>query len=74
MISGCGHCEQIVAWVPYMKHLMVVHIGDVTGEFIRPPAPAIVPIPGAAWLFGSCLIGLLSFNRRKNKTVNLIAA
>lgn len=41
-----------------------VHPGDVSA----------VPVPGAVWLFGSGLIGLLSFNRRKNKTVNLIAA
>ena len=33
-----------------------------------------VPVPGAVWLFGSSLIGLLSFNRRKNKTANVIAA
>ena len=33
-----------------------------------------VPVPAAIWLFGSGLIGLLSFNRRKNKTTNVIAA
>jgi probable HAF family extracellular repeat protein len=33
-----------------------------------------VPTPGAVWLFGSGLIGLLSFNRRKNKIANVIAA
>ncbi len=36
--------------------------------------PAAVPVPGAVWFFGSGLIGLLSFTRRKNKSVNLIAA
>ena len=29
-----------------------------------------VPVPGTVWLFGSGLIGLLSFISRKNKTVN----
>ncbi len=41
-----------------------IHSGDV----------AAVPVPAAIWLFGSGLIGLLSFNHRKNKTVNLTAA
>ncbi len=41
---------------------------------VRPGDVAAVPVPGAVWLFGSCLIGLLSFNRRKNKTANVIAA
>jgi hypothetical protein len=29
-----------------------------------------VPLPGAVWLFGSGLMGLLSFGRRKNGTAN----
>jgi hypothetical protein len=37
-------------------------------------AASSVPVPAAVWLFGSGLIGLLSFNRRKNKSANLIAA
>ncbi len=41
-----------------------VHSGDV----------ATVPVPGAVWLFLSGLMGVLSFNRRKNKTTNVIAA
>lgn len=28
-------------------------------------APAAVPVPGAVWLFGSALVGLLGVNRRK---------
>lgn len=39
---------------------MTVHInGDVT--------PSATPLPGAALLFGSSLLGLLGINRRKNK-------
>ncbi len=41
---------------------------------VRPGDVAAVPVPAAVWLFGSGLIGLLSFTRRKNKTVNLMAA
>ena len=37
-------------------------------------AASSVPVPSAVWLFGSGLIGLASFNRRKNKSANLIAA
>ncbi len=45
-------------------YALAVHAGDV----------AAIPVPAAVWLFGSGLIGLLSFNRRKNKTANVIAA
>lgn len=31
-----------------------------------------VPLPGAVWLFGSGLMGLLPFSRRKNKTANAV--
>ena len=41
---------------------------------VRPGDVAAVPVPGAVWLFLSGLMGVLSFNRRKNKTANLIAA
>ena len=41
---------------------------------VRPGDVAAVPVPAAVWLFGSGLIGLATFTRRKNKTANLIAA
>jgi hypothetical protein len=28
---------------------------------------AAVPVPGAIWLFGSAMAGLIGFGRRKNK-------
>ncbi len=33
-----------------------------------------VPVPAAVWLFGSGLMGVLSFKRSKNKTANVITA
>ena len=48
-------------------------IAGVTFPIISAP-PAAVPLPTAIWLFGSGLVGLLSFTRRKNKTANLITA
>ncbi len=47
-----------------MFYALAVRSGDV----------AAVPVPAAVWLFLSGLMGVLSFNRRKNKTVNLTAA
>ena len=41
---------------------------------VRSGDVAAVPVPGAVWLFGSGLIGLATFTRRKNKSANLIAA
>ncbi|MCW9047311.1 MAG: lamin tail domain-containing protein [Gammaproteobacteria bacterium] len=38
------------------------------GSFIQPTGVTSVPIPGAAWLMSTCLIGLVSF-MRKNKAV-----
>jgi hypothetical protein len=37
--------------------------GTIAG-FTPSAAPAVVPVPGAAWLFGSGLVGLLGFKRR----------
>jgi hypothetical protein len=33
---------------------------------VRPGDVAVVPIPGAVWLFGSAFIGFMGFNRRKS--------
>ncbi|MDO8845406.1 MAG: VPLPA-CTERM sorting domain-containing protein [Methylicorpusculum sp.] len=43
------------------------YIFEVTGTNSLTPrlAPSLVPIPGAAWMMGSALIGLLSIGRRK---------
>ena len=45
----------------------------VNGGFIQMNITTI-PLPAAVWLFGSGLIGLASFTRRKNKSANLVAA
>jgi hypothetical protein len=34
---------------------------------VDPPAPSAVPVPAAAWLFGSGLIGLVGASRRRTK-------
>lgn len=55
--------------------LSLTSAGQPSGAIVNATrVVAAVPVPGAAWLFSSGLIGLLSFNRRKNKTANLIAA
>ncbi len=37
-----------------------------TGSFSsEPPAPAVVPVPAAVWLFGTALIGLVGFGKRR---------
>lgn len=46
---------------PYYLHLT----GDVMAGPAAAPAPNTVPIPAAAWLFGSGLVGLLGVVRRK---------
>ncbi|WP_262967321.1 hypothetical protein [Methylobacter psychrophilus] len=44
-----------------------VYIGNITyGALNSVPAPAAVPLPGAAWLFGSALLGSIGLKRRKN--------
>lgn len=38
----------------------------VVASFMATPAVQPVPVPGAVWLFGSALVGLVGFGRRKN--------
>jgi hypothetical protein len=40
---------------------------SIQGNAVNLPAPAVVPIPAAAWLFGSGLMGLAAIARRKKK-------
>jgi len=51
--------------VPFNKWLALP-----SGQSDRAFSLSSVPVPGAVWLFGSGLMGLLSFSRRKNKTAN----
>jgi hypothetical protein len=57
---------QQINTVAYGFYAWAVRPGDI--------AASSVPVPAAVWLFGSGLIGLASFSRRKNKSANLIAA
>jgi len=43
----------------------------VVGWAVRPGQVAAVPIPAAAWLFGSALAGLVGFRRRRAATSDL---
>lgn len=53
----------------YAYYAMVVRSGDValtcTDQTCPSTTPAAVPVPAAAWLFGSGLLGLVGVNRRK---------
>ena len=57
MFEGNGYLSESVMSKDNHLSAWAVHPGDV----------AAVPVLGAAWLFGSGLIGLLSFKRSKNK-------
>lgn len=52
--------------------LAMVHIqglnGDASTKYGTSSAPTPTPLPAAAWLFGSALVGLTGLSRRKNKT------
>jgi len=48
--------------------LRAVGITDELGSLTIQVAPAVIPIPAAAWLFGSGLIGLIGVARRKQAT------
>ncbi|MFI3199056.1 MAG: hypothetical protein QX196_12130 [Methylococcaceae bacterium] len=49
------------------------YIGPVQSYVVN-IGPSAVPVPGAVWLFLSGLMGVVSFNRRKNKATNIITA
>ncbi|MDD2762060.1 MAG: hypothetical protein PHH11_17430, partial [Methylomonas sp.] len=38
---------------------------DLKVDNIVLAAPAAVPVPGAVWLFGSALLGMVSFGRKR---------
>ena len=42
-----------------------VDVFSSSGQFLG--TPSAVPVPAAAWLFGSALLGLFGINRRKTK-------
>lgn len=39
---------------------------ETTSTLPKPPTPPAVPLPAAAWLFGSALLGLVGIRRRRN--------
>ncbi|PVV11860.1 MAG: hypothetical protein B6D72_09410 [gamma proteobacterium symbiont of Ctena orbiculata] len=41
--------------------------GDITAQMNGSGSISAVPIPAAAWLFGTGLLGLIGFNARKKK-------
>jgi len=53
-ISSDNH--QGIGYSPHAHHAWAVYDGDI----------GAVPVPGAVWLFGSGLIGLIGFARRKS--------
>jgi len=53
-LTGVGFQRSLVKVMQF--NAWAVHPGDVSA----------VPVPGAVWLFGSALLGLLGFKRRGN--------
>jgi hypothetical protein len=48
-------------------HYVIAHnaFGSTTGSFVFAGIETIVPVPAAAWLFGSALIGLAGIGRQR---------
>ena len=59
--------EATSAWLlaPNTTNYEVTFSNGVTGVFTFDATPTVVPVPAAAWLFGSGLIGLVAVARRK---------
>jgi hypothetical protein len=69
----------IVSWGKYKGNLCNAGIGDCTTSGLShislygnlagypppPPPPDEVPLPGAIWLFGSALLGFVTWSRRR---------
>ena len=50
-------------------------MGVVDGSFANYDLEiSAVPVPAAIWLFGTAILGLVGFNRRKSATGTTIAA
>ena len=54
--KGCFYCKNSVPWNTFS--------GSTTyGHYLVRPSP--VPIPAAVWLFGTALIGMVGFGKRR---------
>jgi hypothetical protein len=45
--------------------LTAIQIDDIRTNGFPPPPPSAVPVPAAVWLFGTTLIGLVGFGKRR---------
>jgi len=61
--DGLGSMEYI-SYIDSSGNKVVLSSVDHTGEIVFANA-AVIPVPAAVWLFGSGLIGLVGFARRK---------
>jgi hypothetical protein len=50
---------------PNVAYVNIQHTASDTDRLIEIRTPAAVPVPGAVWLFGSALAGLVGLRRRK---------
>jgi hypothetical protein len=48
-----------------LGNVRVMNLGTAPGNYSRQDQLAVVPIPAAAWLFGSALVGFVAIARRK---------
>jgi len=50
---------------PNVAYVNIQHADSDVDRLIKISTPAAVPVPGAVWLFGSALLGLVGYGRRK---------
>lgn len=58
--------DQVASFIRFDIHNNYGGIGISLSEVMFLGSPAPIPVPGAAWLFGSGLLGVLGFKRRSN--------
>ena len=70
-IAGWGSDTSVVVQVQNNLRAVTTELGDSAtiqkkAQFIGLSVqPSEVPVPGAAWLFGSALVGLIGLHRKK---------
>ncbi|MEQ1635181.1 MAG: lectin-like protein [Methylococcales bacterium] len=63
----CGGESYLMTWENGTWNDIFNNSGYTSSYFVEYEAVSAIPVPGAVWLFGSAILGLIGFGRRNRK-------